>query len=93
MFSLGLLIGTFRYGSPPHVDERHRHRYEVCHQSLFLNVLLVIIFYVHCNHMLGTDYLFLLPIYYRSIPLLFPCLKVLVFILLVVTKVETGWRY
>jgi CTP synthase len=22
-----------RYGSPPHVDERHRHRYEVCCQS------------------------------------------------------------
>ena len=29
----------------------------------------------------------------RSIPLLFPCLKMLVFILLAVMKVEIGWRY
>ncbi|AQK43569.1 hypothetical protein ZEAMMB73_Zm00001d025349 [Zea mays] len=27
-----------------------------------------------------------------SIPVLFPCLKLMVFILLVVTKVKTGWR-
>jgi hypothetical protein len=38
------------------IDER-------CHQSLFINILLVIIFYVHCNNMLGTYYLFLLFIY------------------------------
>jgi CTP synthase (UTP-ammonia lyase) len=25
------LNANIRYGSPPHVDERHRHRYEVCH--------------------------------------------------------------
>lgn len=95
IFSLGLLIETFRYGSPPYVDERHRHRYEVCHQFFLLstNILLVISFYVHCNHMLETDYLFFFFIYYRSIPLLFPCLKALVFILLVVMKVESGWRY
>jgi hypothetical protein len=25
------IVRILRYGCPPHVDERHRHRYEVCH--------------------------------------------------------------
>ena len=35
---------NIRYGNPPHVDERHRHRYEVYH---VLQLLTLCYLYVH----------------------------------------------
>lgn len=54
---------NFRYGSPPHVDERHRHRYEVCHQFLLLNILLVISFMcivIICLELITCSFLFII---------------------------------
>lgn len=84
-------ILTLRYGSPPHVDERHRHRYEVCHLSLFLNNLLFLV--CTAAQMPYFELVIRFLCLHRSIPLLYPCLKKPVFILLVVMKVENGWRY
>lgn len=85
------LLLTLRYGSPPHVDERHRHRYEVCHLSLFLNNLLFLV--CTAAQMPYFELVIRFLCLHRSIPLLYPCLKKPVFILLVVMKVENGWRY
>lgn len=71
IFSLGLLIETFRYGSPPHVDERHRHRYEVLHQYLFLNILLVFMcIVIICLELITCFYFYLLQVNPSFVPML-----------------------
>lgn len=81
-----------RYGNPPHVDERHRHRYEVCHDCWLLNpVLFMCPLYHYYLMLLGSDQTFFCL--NRSILALFQCLRMQDFSLLVAMKVETGWRY
>ena len=58
--------------------------------NLFFFVNILLFFSYTVNLMLLIIRFFCLN---RSIPILFPCLKMLVFILLAVMKVEIGWRY
>lgn len=49
-------ISCFRYGNKSFVDERHRHRYEVCCTDHVLNFFLyaVVAYYISCKDMVLT---------------------------------------